>query len=512
MDTNRIDVADAAPGHSRRDALMALGVVSTGAIVGALANSAPASAQLPDPSPYARKAFLPANVKEYGATGDGVSNDTAAVNAALASLPENGGTVFFPRGRYRLTGINVDGRRSIRLVGEGGVSSGSGTGSALLYGGSASPFISAKSLTGFELRDLSVFYENDSFTGTLVDLTDSAHCSIDRCMLAGAGRWSAAQLVLLNRAYSCEILNSVLLNAAIGIRGRLSSGDFSNAITVSGCKFPLAAMTTAGIAGAGQGWMISGCTFEPLRTSNAPGAFKQLTGGVVGICFAGCWFGDSTAEGTWVDFSGAGGVAGASFVGNYFSAIGAGVGTGIRLGDSAAGVSITGNQFDSLMNGVRLDVDARQIVIAGNNYANVSGAKVLNSPLNGVVEEPSNGANGALGLYGPVAYGGNMLLAPTALSHPPRTLNTVYQPSMTRAVLVIATVRILCAAGQVGQITALVENANPPTIEQAHFQSNDPSDIQTAITFIVPPGWRYKLAATGNAGTMALNVCTEVQL
>lgn len=512
MDTNRIDIADAVPGHSRRDALVALGAVSTGAIVGALANGAPASAQLPDPTPYARKAFLPANVKEHGATGDGVTNDTAAVTAAIASLPANGGTVFFPRGRYRLTGINVDGKRSIRLVGEGGVSSGSGTGTALLYDGTASPFISAKNLTGFELRDLSVFYENASFTGTLVDLTDSAHCSINQCMLAGAGQRSAAQLVLLNRAYSCEIVNSVLLNAAIGIRGQLSSADFSNAITVSGCKFPLGAMTTAGIAGAGQGWMISGCTFEPLHTSNAPGAFKQITGGVVGICFAGCWFGDSTANGTWVDFSGAGGVGGASFVGNYFSALAGAETTGIRVGDSAAGVSITGNQFQSLTNGVRLDANARQIVIAGNSYSNISGAKVLNSPLNGVVEEPSNGANGALGLYGPVAYGGNMLLAPTALSHPSRTLNTVYQPSTTRAVLVIATVRILCAAGQLGQITALVENANPPTIEQAHFQSNDPSDIQTTITFIVPAGWRYNLATGGNAGTMALNVCTEVQL
>lgn len=40
------------------------------------------------------------NVKSYGAIGDGVTDDTAAIREALAS----GGRVFFPRGDYRITG------------------------------------------------------------------------------------------------------------------------------------------------------------------------------------------------------------------------------------------------------------------------------------------------------------------------------------------------------------------------------------------------------------------------
>jgi Pectate lyase superfamily protein len=494
-------------GHSRRDALRTLGAFSAGAVATALVDAAPAGA---DSSPYEEKAFLPANVKDFGAVGDGTTNDTTAVNNAIASLPTRGGTVFFPRGAYSLSGqINVDTKQSIRLVGESGVSSGLGTGSALVYTGTASPFISAQDLTGFELRDLSVFYSNASFTGTLVDLSGSAHCAIERCMLAGSSVRSAAQLVLLNQALSSQILNCVLLGAAIGIRGSSGgTGDFSNAITVTGCSFPEGAMTNAAIAGAGQGWMISGCTFEPLYSTSAPGGYKQIAGSAIGICFAGCWFGDNTATGYWVDFSGAGGVGGASFVGNCFNGLGAG--TGIRLGDSAAGVSITGNQFAGLVNGVRIDNSARQVMIAGNNY-DVSGARILNSPLNGIVEEPGTSSNGALGLYGPVSYGGNALLAPTALSHPSRVLNTVYQASTTRAAMVIATVRILNTAGQSAQITALVENANPPTLEQAHFSSNDPSDLQTTITFMVPAGWRYKLGGIGT-GTMVLNVLTEVLL
>jgi parallel beta-helix repeat protein len=43
------------------------------------------------------------NVRTYGATGDGTSNDTQAILDALADLPAAGGTIFFPRGTYVLT-------------------------------------------------------------------------------------------------------------------------------------------------------------------------------------------------------------------------------------------------------------------------------------------------------------------------------------------------------------------------------------------------------------------------
>jgi hypothetical protein len=40
------------------------------------------------------------NVREFGAKGDGVTNDTAAIAAALAAMP-NGGALYFPSGTYR---------------------------------------------------------------------------------------------------------------------------------------------------------------------------------------------------------------------------------------------------------------------------------------------------------------------------------------------------------------------------------------------------------------------------
>lgn len=43
------------------------------------------------------------SVKDFGAVGDGATDDTAAINAAIASLGAGGGIVLLPRGDYRIT-------------------------------------------------------------------------------------------------------------------------------------------------------------------------------------------------------------------------------------------------------------------------------------------------------------------------------------------------------------------------------------------------------------------------
>lgn len=43
------------------------------------------------------------DVRTYGAVGDDTTDDTAAIQAAIDSLPVNGGAVYIPRGTYKLT-------------------------------------------------------------------------------------------------------------------------------------------------------------------------------------------------------------------------------------------------------------------------------------------------------------------------------------------------------------------------------------------------------------------------
>ena len=55
------------------------------------------------------------NVKDYGAVGDGVTDDTSEVKAALTS----GGTIYFPPGRYRITSTLTIADTAFRAVGAG---------------------------------------------------------------------------------------------------------------------------------------------------------------------------------------------------------------------------------------------------------------------------------------------------------------------------------------------------------------------------------------------------------
>ena len=60
------------------------------------------------------------NVRDYGATGDGTTDDTVAVQAAISAANNaGGGVVYVPAGNYRLTAtINVYSRISIRGDGD----------------------------------------------------------------------------------------------------------------------------------------------------------------------------------------------------------------------------------------------------------------------------------------------------------------------------------------------------------------------------------------------------------
>ncbi|HWM26375.1 MAG TPA: glycosyl hydrolase family 28-related protein [Chthoniobacterales bacterium] len=62
--------------------------------------------------------FAAANVRDYGAVGDGNADDTAEIDAAIAAS----NAVYFPPGRYKYTNpnrMNLPGTKSYRLYGDG---------------------------------------------------------------------------------------------------------------------------------------------------------------------------------------------------------------------------------------------------------------------------------------------------------------------------------------------------------------------------------------------------------
>jgi hypothetical protein len=60
------------------------------------------------------------DVRDYGATGNGTTDDTTALQAAIAALPANGGTLYFPQGTYLISGtLDFGSRLGVKVVGEG---------------------------------------------------------------------------------------------------------------------------------------------------------------------------------------------------------------------------------------------------------------------------------------------------------------------------------------------------------------------------------------------------------
>jgi hypothetical protein len=59
------------------------------------------------------------SVKDFGAVGDGVTDDTVAIQAAIAALPVDGGDLIFPPGQY-LFSTKITVSKKVRLIGSGG--------------------------------------------------------------------------------------------------------------------------------------------------------------------------------------------------------------------------------------------------------------------------------------------------------------------------------------------------------------------------------------------------------
>jgi hypothetical protein len=151
------------------------------------------------------------SVKDFGAKGDGVTNDTAAIQAAITAVfSSGGGTVFFPKGVYMVSSLAVNWSGQVVtmvLAGEGQAASEikkiSGTASAVLT-------LSSSSLgdgTYSEIRDLTV--NANGLVNTCIDTVLVARNVFRSVTAKGAlGVGVSATGALINSFYDCNLINN----------------------------------------------------------------------------------------------------------------------------------------------------------------------------------------------------------------------------------------------------------------------------------------------------------------
>lgn len=212
---------------------------------------------------------------QYGATGDGTTDDTTAVQAAMTAAA-GGGTVFFPKGTYRVTGaLNMT--ESCSLVGvKPGVSAivhDSASADILnLTTGGSSPHVEIKNLR---------FYHSQSNTGIFLDVNATADVRIENCFVDDTDFDGATLIDWAGNGGSCVLVDSTFeVAAATGKWFVNTSGSAKAALVARNCLFKASnaawAPSPAGIDT--DIARITSCVFDASSSSGGTPKFMSFNG------------------------------------------------------------------------------------------------------------------------------------------------------------------------------------------------------------------------------------------
>lgn len=345
------------------------------------------------------------NVRWFGAKGDGVTNDTAALQAAINAADANviagfnrQNTVLFPVGIYQVAGtltfmpfVNYLGVRATVAATSG---TGSGNHGSILRK-SATGVLADADTGDMTIRDL-LFVDGSAQTSTGIRFGTTQNASgidIRGCRFVGfsvainARRWNDSYVsangfesnttdILFDGANENQGLRFVgnVFFAPSAYSISLASGAIVNSVMFSANHFQLTAAASKAInvvtttSTTMRGWSFVGNTFENATGSalaNVVNIDNLTAPTVVGMSFTGNQF--RKAAGVLIRVP----VVGLSFSGN--STDGGGSGTGLTLG-YVGKAAISANTFSNLANGIVLSsVSATSnTLIAGNTFEAVT--------------------------------------------------------------------------------------------------------------------------------------------
>jgi hypothetical protein len=316
------------------------------------------------------------NVKQFGAVGDGVTDDTAAINAALAAVNVAGGTLWFPAGVYICSGQwNMANFSNVHLRGAGGIFQGGnavGTMIKFTQSGSTSCINNTGGI-GCSFHDIVFAYTSATYSGTLLDAScatpqNITQGKIDGCQFLQLGTTNTAgNLVAINNVSGYVIENCIFARANCAIRGGLNGSlGASNAVTVSNCEI---SYCTTAIANPNNFWTILRTSFEPGPSLGPSQIWNDTSNPIANLTIIGCFFGDVQNTGTHLNLTG---VTNLLILGSIFGGDNVHVTTAVALAGVNTGIVIQGNTFVQLNTGISITGTVSGGSLSGNTFTSTT--------------------------------------------------------------------------------------------------------------------------------------------
>ena len=320
------------------------------------------------------------NVRDYGATGDGSTDDTTEIAAAITALNAAGsGVLLFPPGTYKVTTGSFSITVPATVTG---------------YGRSMS-VIKTASTTGnlFAVTSNAVNFADIALVHTAISSADHPSGGSTTKPTAGAaiavtsgGYYPVYRDIAIYAFY-----NGIdhVTGAWWNLRGSLFQGCGNYAVKIRNTDAPdfgdMSVSDTAFIGDAttgptaagirqesGGGLKVSNCKFNGGAPSGMTNAIDVLiTGDVTGVLTVhGCSIENYTSTGVKIATASSGQFVNGSITGNEIVPFTSGT-TGVRLtGPSVSNFAITGNAFGATT-AVAI-TDTSHIAVAGNTYSGVT--------------------------------------------------------------------------------------------------------------------------------------------